>query len=333
MQTESPRFSLIEIGSLEPVLDLPFGDYLTTWWDQAGGRYEPPVNLDQLTRLLRVNAHHESAVYCKRNTVVQGYRPGPVRVLTRAEMKAVALDYILYGNAYLRKIRDRKGVLLRLEHLHARTVRRKLQPDTYCQVLPEKTIDFAPGEVIHVKMYAPESSVYGLPEYLGALNALLLNEQATLFRRKYYINGAHMGFVLFTSGQDLGDEDIRQLKEKIAGAKGVGNFKSLYLHFDGEGDVKLIPVGDFAKDDFEKIKGISRDDIISSHRVPPQILAVLTDNKLPATGDLDKVVNLYNVNVVHPLQVDLMDEINETLEPEQHIAFDPYSPPGLDDGT
>lgn len=143
-------------------------------------------------------------------------------------------------------------------------------------------------------------------------------------RRKYYINGAYMGFVLFTSGQDLGDEDIRQLKEKIAGAKGLGNFKSLYLHFDGEGDVKLILVGDFAKDDFEKIKGISRDDIISSHRVPPQILAVLTDNKLPATGDLDKVAGLYNVNVVHPLQIDLMDEINEALEQGQEVSFDPY---------
>ena len=89
MQTESSRFSLIEIGSLEPALDMPYGDYLTTWWDQAGERYEPPVSFDQLTRLLRVNAHHESAVYCKRNTVVQGYRPGRSRVLTRAEMKAV----------------------------------------------------------------------------------------------------------------------------------------------------------------------------------------------------------------------------------------------------
>jgi PBSX family phage portal protein len=266
----------------------------------------------------------EAAVYCKRNTVVQGFRSGRRPVLSRAAMKALALEYILYGNAYLRRVPDRAGRLVRLEHLHARTMRRRREPDRYRQVLPDRTIDFAPGEVIHIRMYAPESSVYGLPEYLGALNSLLLNEQATLFRRKYYVNGAHMGFVLFTSGQDLGDEDIAQLRDKIAGSKGVGNFKSLYLHFDGEGDVKLIPVGDFAKDDFEKIKGISRDDIISAHRVPPQVLAVLTDNKLPATGDLDKVVNLYNSNVVYPLQVDLMDEINYHLPADQRISFEPY---------
>ena len=327
----SNNFSVMEISSLESTLETPYGDYLTTWWDTEQELYEPPVNFDQLTRLLRVNAHHESAIHCKRNTVVQGFRKN--KVVSRTTMKAVALDYILYGNAYLRKIHSRKGELLRLEHLHARTLRRMREANIYCQVLPERSIEFGPDEVIHIKMYAPESSIYGLPEYLGALNALLLNEQATLFRRKYYINGAHMGFILFTSGQDLGEEDIKHLKEKIAGAKGVGNFKSLYLHFDGEGDVKLIPVGDFAKDDFEKIKGISRDDIISSHRVPPQILAVLTDNKLPATGDLDKVVTLYNVNVVHPLQLDLMDEINENLSMDRHITFDPYPMPITEPGA
>ena len=93
--------------------------------------------------------------------------------------------------------------------------------------------------------------------------------------------------------------------------------------------MELKPVGDFAKDDFEQIKNISRDDIISAHRVPPQILAVLTDNKLPATGDLDKVVNLYNTNVVQPLQIDLLDEINYHLEEAQQIRFDPYLLPGM----
>jgi len=327
--TDMSKFTMIEIGSLEPALDTPYGDYLTTWWDQTGNHYQPPVNLDHLTRLLRVNAHHESAVYCKRNTVVQGFKPNAV--LNRATMKAVALDYILYGNAYMRVVNNRRGNLVRLDHLHARTIRRGREEDAYSQVLAGKTIDFAPGDVVHVKMYAPESSIYGLPEYLGALNSLLLNEQATLFRRKYYVNGAHMGFVLFTSGQDLSEEDIVHLKDKIAGSKGVGNFRSLYLHFDGEGDVKLIPVGDFAKDDFERIKGISRDDIISAHRVPPQILAIVTDNRLPATGDLDKVAALYHANVVHPLQLDLMDEINEHLDSGHHIAFDPYRPPGLAD--
>jgi len=40
----STRFSLIEIGGLEPLLDGQVGDYLTTWWDVAHEHYEPPAS-------------------------------------------------------------------------------------------------------------------------------------------------------------------------------------------------------------------------------------------------------------------------------------------------
>ena len=58
--------------------------------------------------------------------------------------------------------------------------------------------------------------------------------------------------------------------------------------------------------------------------MPPQILAVLTDNKVPVTGDLDKIVKLYSQNVVEPIQLDIADELNEHLDRDQQIAFDPY---------
>ncbi|MDH5751399.1 MAG: phage portal protein [Deltaproteobacteria bacterium] len=316
------NFAVIEIGGLEPVLENSTMDYLTTWWDEAHEHYEPPVNLDHLTRLLRVNAHHESAIHCKRNTVLAGYI-APAAV-ARKVMSAVAFDYILYGNAYLRIVPDRAGRPVRLDHLHARTMRRAKERGRYHQVLPTETIKFAEGEVIHVSMYAPESSVYGLPEYLGALSSVLLNEQGTLFRRKYYVNGAHMGFILHTAG-DIDDDTMDIIEDRLKDTKGVGNFRNLMIHTDsGEDKVTLIPVGDFAKDDFEKIKNISRDDIISAHRVPPQILAVLTDNKLPTTGDLDKVVDLYHKNVVRPIQLDLMDEINQYLPDGSKVDFEPY---------
>ncbi len=33
--------------------------------------------------------------------------------------------------------------------------------------------------------------------YLSAIPSALLNESATLFRRKYYINGSHAGFIMY----------------------------------------------------------------------------------------------------------------------------------------
>lgn len=98
---------MIEIGALEPALEGRTG-YLHTFWDGAGEYYAPPVNLDQLTRLLRVNAHHESAIFCKRNTVMLGYRPNNALVVPRAAISAAVMDYIVYGNAYLRRRRKRR---------------------------------------------------------------------------------------------------------------------------------------------------------------------------------------------------------------------------------
>jgi len=330
------NFAVIDIGSAEPVLDNSVTSYLTTWWDEAHEWYEPPASLDHLTKLLRANAHHESAIFCKRNTVMAGFPESAPKVLSRRAMGATTFDHLLYGNCYLRKIYDRVGRLARLDHLHARTMRRKKERDRYCQVLPEQTIDFAPGEIIHISNYAPESSIYGLPEYLGALSSLLLNEQGTLFRRKYYINGAHMGFILHTTG-DMDDEAVEAVRKKVSETKGVGNFQSMYLHIPGNGrgpenasKVEVIPVGEFAKDDFTSIKNISQADIITAHRVPPQILSVMTDNKIPTTGDLDKIVNLYSKNTVRPIQLDLQDAINEHLPEGQRLEFEPYDLPGGD---
>lgn len=38
-----------------------------------------------------------------------------------------------------------------------------------------------------------------MPEYLSALNFAWLNESATLFRCKYYQNGARAGYVMYVT--------------------------------------------------------------------------------------------------------------------------------------
>lgn len=319
------------MGDLLPALEQGLAGLdglLDTLLSYNGEYYEPPVSFNDLTKLLRANAHHESAIFCKVTTVVQGYRPGAVPVVSRRAIEAVCVDYVYTGNAYLQKIADRTGRVRQLRHLHARAMRRGKDPDVFMQINGPERIRFQPGEVIHIRKYSPESSIYGLPEYLGAIKSLLLNESATLFRNLFYRNGAHAGFILVTSGGDFDDEDVKALKERIEDTRGSGNFKSLYVDLPsaqgGEAKMELIRVGDFAKDDFDKVKTISRDDIISAHRVPPQILAVLTDNKLPITGDLDKIAKLYNRNVVRPIQLDIEEAINENVAPDQAISFDPY---------
>ncbi|MBR7365219.1 Presumed portal vertex protein, partial [Klebsiella pneumoniae] len=58
---------------------------------------------------------------------------------------------------------------------------------------------FAPGSVCHLLEPDINQELYGMPEYLSALNSAWLNESATLFRRKYYQNGAHAGYIMYVT--------------------------------------------------------------------------------------------------------------------------------------
>src|SRR3546814_9666254 len=88
--------------------------------------------------------------------------------------------------------------------------------------------------------------VYGVPEWLAALQAGLLNENATLFRRRYYLNGAHAGFVFYLS-EALADQETKDnLKDQLKNAKGRGNFKNLFVNIpNGKKDgIQIMPLSE-----------------------------------------------------------------------------------------
>jgi PBSX family phage portal protein len=166
--------------------------------------------------------------------------------------------------------------------------------------------------------------VYGLPEYLSTLQSAWLNESATLFRRKYYNNGSHAGFILYMSDPSQSQEDIDNIRKAMREAKGPGNFRNLFLYSPaGKKDgVQIIPVSEVAaKDDFFNIKSVTRDDILAAHRVPPQLMGIVPSN----TGGFGAVVpaaEVFAVNEIEPLQ-SRFTEINEWLGIEA-FAFDRY---------
>ncbi len=86
-----------------------------------------------------------------------------------------------------------------------------------------------------------------------------LSEDATLFRRKYFINGAHLGYIVLTSDAGLTPEQADLIKRKEEESRGIGNGKSFYINIPRSGStrdpVKIIPVGSIGtKDDFLDIK-------------------------------------------------------------------------------
>ena len=169
--------------------------------------------------------------------------------------------------------------------------------------------------------------IYGLPEYIGAIQSALLNESSTLFRRKYYINGSHAGYILYVSDPAQDPKDVDAMREALKGSKGPGNFRNLFLYSpNGKKDgIQLIPISEVAaKDEFLGIKDATRDDVLAAHRVPPQLLGIVPKNA-GGFGSIGNAAEVFVKNEIEPLQMRFR-ELNDWIG-EEVVAFTPYELP------
>lgn len=326
----APGLQAFTFGDPVPVMDVrEVLDYVEAWFN--GRWYETPVPFDALGRALRASTHHASAIMFRRNLLAMTFEPHPL--MGRDVFAAWALDYLVFGNAYLERVDNRMGAPLALRHALARYVRRGQDLDRYFFVRGwQEDHAFARGSVFHLRQEDVNQEVYGLPEYLAALQSALLNESATLFRRRYYNNGSHAGFILYISDPAQQQEDIDAIRGALKESKGVGNFRNLFLYSpNGKKDgVQLIPISEVAaRDDFLNIKNVSRDDVLAAHRVPPQLLGIVPNNT-GGFGSISDAAAVFFANEIRPLQQRML-ALNEWLGAEV-VSFRPYSLPQAGNG-
>lgn len=150
-----------------------------------------------------------------------------------------------------------------------------------------------------------------------------LNESATLFRRKYFLNGAHAGFVFYMTELGPNQGDVDNIREQLRKSKGVGNFKNLFIHApSGKKDgIQIIPIADVsAKDEFFNIKNVSRDDVLAAHRVPPQLMGIIPTN-IGGFGNVADAAEVFFITEIEPLQ-ERLKEFNQWLG-QDVIRFKP----------
>lgn len=303
--------------------------YLECWHN--GRWYEKPIRPADLTRAYRVAPHHTSAIQYKRNQLVRHFEP--TTLLSRGQFGEFALNYLVHGDGYLERRDNRLGGALLLENSPAMYTRRGVDDDVFWWVPPYSQIakgtkeePFRKGHVFQLREPDLAQEIYGLPEYLGALNSGFLNEEATLFRRRYFKNGSHMGYIFYLNDAGVSNEDADAIRKAMKEGKGAGNFRNLFLHSpNGKKDgVQIIPVGEYAtKDEFLGIKGTTRDDILAAHRVPPQLLGVIPQNGT-GFGDVRTATDAFHFAEIEPLQLRML-EVNDWLGAEA-IRFREYTP-------
>jgi PBSX family phage portal protein len=313
-------------GDPESVMDgRELWSYFEMW--KNGRWYEPPMPMTKLAKSFNMSPHHRSAIALKVNLLLKYFTP--TRWLDRANFERWAIDFLQMGNAYLERIDNLGGRVMTLRHSPAIFTRVGSEPGTMFFVKGPLGHDheFRPNSVFHLLQPDVSQEVYGVPEWLSALQAGLLNENATLFRRRYYLNGAHAGFILYLSDPLADGETADAIEERLGSAKGIGNFKNMFLHIpNGKKDgIQVIPIADVAaKDEFLNIKNVTRDDLLAAHRVPPQLIGIIPQNN-GGFGDVGKASDTFFENEIEPIQ-QRMRQLNEWLGVEA-LVFAPRPSP------
>ncbi|MET1080324.1 MAG: phage portal protein [Pseudomonas sp.] len=312
-------------GDPEPVLgQRGLLDYIECW--RNGKWYEPPIDLNGLAQVFRAATHHSSAIYAKRNILLSTMEPSAL--LSRAAVSRIALEFLTFGNCYLEQRTARSGKPLSYEPALAKFVRRDAYDlDQYWFTRGYKDEHaFRSGSVWHLLEPDLNQEIYGLPEYLSSLHSTLLNEAATLFRRRYYSNGSHAGFILYMTDAAQQEGDVDALRKALKDSKGPGNFRNLFVYApNGKKDgMQLIPVSEVAaKDEFMNIKNVTRDDQMAAHRVPWQLMGMPPPGNSGTAAPPGPVAEVFARNELEPLQARFL-ELNEWAG-EEVVRFKPYS--------
>lgn len=326
----APRsIEAFSFGDPEPALNQTLFDYLGV--TRMQDYYEPPISWVGLAKTLRASAHHGSAIALKRNMLTRLLKPTPL--MSRQAFGGLVFDYLTFGNAFFERVRSRLHNTLQVGHAMAMYTRTGVEPGEFW-ALPDvaggsifgygQPAKLAAGSVYQLAEPDVTQNVYGSPDYLSALQSAWLNESATLFRRRYYVNGTHAGYILYITDPLHEQVDIDQLKQAMKESKGPGNFRNLLLYAPGgKGDGKgfqLIHTAEAAaKDEFFRIKNVSRDDVLAAHRVPPQLIGLVPENAAGFGSAKEAMAVFYELEVV-PLQ-QKFSEVNGWLGDEV-ISFE-----------
>ncbi|MCV6589346.1 MAG: phage portal protein [Marinobacterium sp.] len=321
-QSNNPAVEAFTFGDPVPVLDSrEILDYIECARLQHW--YEPPLDFNGLARSFRAAPHHSSPMYFKANVLTSNFIPH--RLLSRQAFRRWVLDFLVFGNGYLEQRTNLLGHSMKLEPTLAKYTRRGTDLETYWFVQGwNQEHEFKTGSIFHLMEPDINQEIYGLPEYLAALNSAWLNESATLFRRKYYLNGSHAGFILYMTDTAHSEGDIKNLRKSMKEAKGPGNFRNLFMYAPGgqKDGLKVIPISEVAaKDEIFNIKNVTRDDMLAAHRVPPQLMGIIPEN-VGGFGAVAPAAQVFARNELEPLQA-RFEELNEWMG-EEVVRFKAY---------
>jgi hypothetical protein len=254
--------------------------------------------------------------------------PNPYETLNDL-MKKTALDELLYGGFYLKVVHNKKGEMAELYHVDYNTVRSNrdnsefyvseywldesgnertnLKPDEY-ETHPAYSPDKNKGVCIYYyKTYRPGLRTYTLPEYIGAIPAIITDAEIANFHRAEIQNGFKGSRMIVFKNGVPSDEEMksteRRLKNKFTDTDAAG---SMVIDFvdDPNRVPEILPLNG---DDFDKrydaLNKTIQEEIFVGHKVTsPMLFGVRVEGQLGGRNEMVDAFNLFQNKYITPKQ-------------------------------
>jgi PBSX family phage portal protein len=232
------------------------------------------------------------------------------------------IDYEALGNAYFEVVLNNGGELAELYHIPAYTMRklssRASNLGDYMQWRPnttkhiyfedfnnEKYLKSDINKVAHLFSYFLRSDYYGMPDFLPALGAIKLNDNALVHNLNFFENRAIPAFAIVVEGGSLTPEAKRLVQSFLkSNYKGVANsYRTLYIPTTKGVTVKFEKLSqEIDYSEFAKMRIDNRDEIIAAHGVPPRMITIAQAGQLGGTAEAYYQLKIFKELIVAPRQ-------------------------------
>ena len=281
--------------------------------------------------------------------------PNPYENLHSISSK-MALDIELFGGCYLHviKTKDKKGIaeVYHLDYCKLRsnkdntiiyysehwlnddgTDNSGIKPDqiTSYPAYGSKEYDKGKDGVLYYKQYRPNIETYTLPEYIGAVPAIITDAEIANFHRASIQNG-FMGGTMITFMNGVPAEEEMATIEKQLKKKFVGTDRANSLVLDFVDDPTRAPqIQQLSNNDFDKryeaLNKTIQEEIFCGHKVTsPMLFGIRTEGQLGGRNEMATAFQLFQNTYITPKQNQIEEILNELVGLANRLTFIPIEP-------
>jgi hypothetical protein len=268
----------------------------------------------------------------------------------------MALDIELFGGCYLHiiKSKDKKGIaeVYHLDYCNLRTNKdnskiyysehwlnddgsdnMSIKPDQIKEYPAYGSKDYEKGKegVLYYKQYRPNIETYTLPEYIGAVPAIITDAEIANYHRASIQNG-FMGGTMVTFMNGVPSDEEMSTIEKQMKKKFTGTDRANSLVIDFVDDPARAPqIQQLTGNDFDKrydaLNKTIQEEIFVGHKVTsPMLFGVRTEGQLGGRNEMATAFQLFQNTYITPKQDAIEQILNELVGLKNKVTFIPIEP-------